>query len=81
MHGREAKGKDLVLIIDDEEISDPNLSNEFNEYFSSVASSSVSTIPPVDFDPLTHVQRLENTFVWCDVTAEEVHKTILSWYT
>ena len=79
LHGREAKGKDLVLRINDEEIADPNLvGNEFNNYISSVASSLASTIPPVDFDPLTHVQRLENTFVWCDVTAEEGHKTILS---
>ena len=76
LHGREAKGKDLVLRINDEEIADPNLAGkEFNNYFSSVASSLASTIPPVD--PLTHVQRLEKTFVWCDVTAEESHKIIL----
>ena len=79
LHGREDKGKDLVLRINNEEIAVPNLvGNEFNNYFSSVASSLASTIPPVDFDPLIRVQRLENTFVCCDVTAEEVHKTILS---
>ena len=68
-----------MLRINNEEIADPDLvGNEFNNYFSSVASSLASTIPPVDFGPLTHIQRLENTFVWCVVSAEEVHKTILS---
>ena len=54
LQGLEAKGKNHVLRINDEENTDPNLiSNEFKDFFSSVASSLASTIPPVDFDPLT----------------------------
>ena len=47
-------------------------------YFSNVASVLADNIPDVNFNPLNHVTCLNNTFVWQDVTVEELVKTIKS---
>ena len=67
-----------LLINDSEESDSKILSEAFNHHFSNVASVLADNIPDVNFGPLTHVTRLNNTFVWQDVTVEELVKTIKS---
>ena len=67
-----------LLINDSEESDSKILSETFNHHFSNVASVLADNIPDVNFDPLTHVNRLNNTFVLQDVTVEELFKTIKS---
>jgi len=63
---------------DDIVINSEEVANTFNDYFSGVAADLASKIPTVSADPLSYVERVENTFVFFESTAEEIDKIIRS---
>jgi len=73
------RASSLKLHVNGSEVSDPKvLSESFNQHFATVPSVLSDNIPSVDFDPLTYVDRLPNTFAWHDVTELELIKIIKS---
>ena len=59
-------------------ISDPVIvSNEFNNYFSTVAGKLRDEIPPADTDPLGYVDSQENSFLCLPTNVDEVIDTII----
>ncbi len=71
--------KDFELLINDLPVSDSDiLCKNFNDHFTAVAPSLRSTIPHVDFNPMSYVKTVNNTFAWYDVNNVEVLNTINS---
>jgi len=69
----------LKLLVGGSEVDDTKiLCESFNQHFATVPSVLADNIPVVDFNPLTYVDRLPNTFIWHDVTELELIRTIKS---
>ena len=74
-----SKPSSFKLNINNETISDPKLvSVAFNEHFTSIASKLAEEIPRVDVGPLSYAAGSENSFVWFEVSGEEVASIIRS---
>jgi len=59
--------------------SEPSgVANIFGDYFSSVASDLASKIPVCDFDPISNVERVSNSFVFFETNRDEINKIIQS---
>ena len=57
------------------------VANAFNDYFASVANLSDDFIRSTASSPLQHTNRTSNSFVFFEITASEVKRTILSFKT
>ena len=56
--------------------NDLEISNIFNEYFSSVASNLASSIPNVPDDPIDYVDQTLNSFVYFPCDSDEISRAI-----
>ena len=69
----------IKLKVNNDITSDPSkVSEAFNDYFSSVANTLASNIPPSSSNPIEKTSRLQNTFVFFPTDFVEVRNVILS---